>query len=351
MDSSFAPAYVTPISLAAYLDGAESARRYIRAYLALEPTSSHSQIIRLADALLDPARASSIDIARLVDTLPASRLCEAATLLRHIPDASETLVRIARALAAQDEPVNRSMSQPSCALTSAADGLQFRGHLREARRLTSQQAHWLGPTVLFNMARVGMVPPDTARAEFQRILALAPRVRMMKLYRWWATEGDTASIQTYIAGFGEASSKLRSPSGVAMLRASVAAGRGYLALARRDTALALRQFTTTPDTLHECWYDNRVTTVQVLMAKGRFRDAGARLERRWPGTSDCSNGFDDVVWTLERGRVFERLGRDRDAAASYGFVIDAWRTADPELQPFVRESREAIARIRARGKR
>ena len=62
----FAPAYVTPISLAAYLDGAASARRYIRAYLALAPSGPRSEIIRLADVLLDPDRA-------LVDRRRASR--------------------------------------------------------------------------------------------------------------------------------------------------------------------------------------------------------------------------------------------------------------------------------------
>jgi len=40
------------------------------------------------------------------------------------------------------------------------------------------------------------------------------------------------------------------------------------------------------------------------------------------------------------------LGRRREAAAEYAFVADAWRTADSELQSYVRESREAVARLR-----
>ena len=32
---------------------------------------------------------------------------------------------------------------------------------------------------------------------------------------------------------------------------------------------------------------------------------------------------------------------------SYAFVAEAWRTADDELQPYVRESREAMMRLRA----
>ena len=103
------------------------------------------------------------------------------------------------------------------------------------------------------------------------------------------------------------------------------------------------------DTLHECWYDNRLTLVQLLIAKHRFKDASTRLERRWPGTSGCGNGFDDVLWTLARARVATQLGRTDEAVASYAVVAAAWRTADPELQPFVREARKALAAHREPG--
>jgi serine/threonine-protein kinase len=242
-------------------------------------------------------------------------------------------------------PPDKPHSEPSCALIYAIDRLQFRGHLREAHTLTQSQAHWMGPTVMYNMARVGMVPQDTARAEFQRVLALAPRTKMTKLYGWWATDGDTSAIQTYITGF-ENETHLRTPSGEAMLRASAAGGHAYLALAKRDTVSAIELLMTTTDTLHECWYENRVTLAQLLVSTGRYREAGKRLERRWPGTTGCSNGFDDVLWTIERARVFERLARRAEAAAAYAFVADAWRSADLELQPYVREAREGMARMK-----
>src|SRR5262249_6749825 len=50
LDSTFAPAYVVPISLSAYLDGVPSAQRYIRAYLARGPWGPRSETIRLDEA-------------------------------------------------------------------------------------------------------------------------------------------------------------------------------------------------------------------------------------------------------------------------------------------------------------
>jgi len=348
MDSTFAPAYVTPISLAAFLDGAASARHYIQAYVSREPPGQRSRFIRLADVLLDPARAAAVDVQQLVDTLSNDELCEVAGLLRHVPDSTDLVARIGQVLSRRAAS-NAIKPVPRCATIAVIEGLQFRGHLRDAQRLTSEDAHWLGPMVTYNLARFGIVPADTARAEFRNILAQSPRTKIAKLYRWWATDGDTVAIQTYVRDFG--TSRLQSATGRAMLRASIAAGRAHLALARRDTASAVRQFLTTADTLHACWYDNRMTLVQLLVATGRYREAAARLERRWPGTSACSDGVDDVIWTMERARVFERLGRFDEAAQNYAFVADAWRTADPELQPWVREAHEAMGRLDARERR
>jgi serine/threonine-protein kinase len=345
LDSGFAPAYVRPIALAAYLDGAASARRYIRAYLALDPSGPRSQVIRLANDLLDPVRAPTMDIARMVDTLSADALCEATRLLRHVPDTAVVIVKIARALAAKPQPDSIALPRrTTCAFRQVMNGLQFRGRLREAERLATLDGHTMGTSILYDMTRFGMVSRDSSRAAFHRVLALAPRTTVTRLYSWWATDGDTAAIQQYISEY-EVVRSTQAPI-QQMRRANAAAGRAYLALARRDTAAAVRLFISTPDTVYQCWYESRMTLVQLLRATGRYREAAERVERRWPGTTHCGNGVDDVVWTMERARVFDRLGRRDLAIESYAFVADAWRTADPELQPYVRESEAALARLR-----
>jgi hypothetical protein len=196
------------------------------------------------------------------------------------------------------------------------------------------------------MARFGVMPYDSSRALFKEILALAPKTRISKLYRWFATDGDTAAIQTYISGFLGAARPNRTQSVNKMLYASASAGHAYLALARHDTAGAIKYLMTTTDTLHTCWYENRVALAELLVLTGRYNEARTRLERRWPGNTSCDNGVDDIVWTMERARVFDKLGRNSEAIENYEFVAAAWRTADPELQPWVQEARSAAKRLR-----
>jgi hypothetical protein len=57
------------------------------------------------------------------------------------------------------------------------------------------------------------------------------------------------------------------------------------------------------------------------------------------------------LWRLVRGRAFEALGKRDSALADYGFVVDLWRRADPGLQPFVSEAKNAVARLTAEPRR
>ena len=49
---------------------------------------------------------------------------------------------------------------------------------------------------------------------------------------------------------------------------------------------------------------------------------------------------------LERGRIAEALGERQKAIDSYQFVLDVWRQADPQLQPFVVEAWTALTRMK-----
>ncbi len=52
-----------------------------------------------------------------------------------------------------------------------------------------------------------------------------------------------------------------------------------------------------------------------------------------------------VQWALERARLNDVLGNHAAAREDYSYVLDAWRNADPELQPYVAEARGALMRL------
>jgi len=47
-------------------------------------------------------------------------------------------------------------------------------------------------------------------------------------------------------------------------------------------------------------------------------------------------------WHLERGRVAQRAGDHTRAVKEFQTVVRLWAAADPELQPFVAEARDAV---------
>jgi hypothetical protein len=118
---------------------------------------------------------------------------------------------------------------------------------------------------------------------------------------------------------------------------------GYLALARGDSTEALRLLESIPDTLcmaASCFHA-RLTLARLLAARGEDRRAHDLLDRwRW-----STDGPLFTIATLELGRVAERLGQREQAIESYRFVTHVWQRADPELQPYVTEAREALARL------
>jgi hypothetical protein len=126
-----------------------------------------------------------------------------------------------------------------------------------------------------------------------------------------------------------------------------AAATAYLALARADSVGALGLFRSIPDTLcleNDCFYE-KLIEARLLTSRGQARQAGVVLDRWvWSGRDPLF-----VLGILERGRIAERLGERQKAGDAYQFVVDVWRHADPELEPYVREARSGLERLAAEG--
>jgi hypothetical protein len=178
--------------------------------------------------------------------------------------------------------------------------------------------------------------------------------RQLRGLPWWLARRDTASLARFALRAEQEARSQTSARGKLRSRYLHAAAMAYLALARADSAQALRLFQAIPDTLgleSDRFYE-KLTEARLLEALGRSRQAGAVLDR-WVWTGGVNYlaflgwGPFFVLAVLERGRIAEGLGDRQKATDSYQFVLDVWRRADPQLQPFVVEARNALTRLRS----
>jgi hypothetical protein len=105
----------------------------------------------------------------------------------------------------------------------------------------------------------------------------------------------------------------------------------------------LHLFQSIPDTLcivNVCYHE-RLIAARLLDSQGQARQAGELLDR-WVWSAE---GPLFVLGVLDRGRIAEKLGERQKAKDSYQFVTDAWRSADPELESYVREARSGLERL------
>jgi serine/threonine protein kinase len=364
LDSGFAPAYEHMADLAIRLGRPELAQRFTAAYVSLYPDPSTTSHFRLAQLVLDPTQFGTADAARLVDSASVGDIWRAAfDILGFSTDSAETQVRLARkmgdphrSLGGDAGFVNDSLMWPQF----LAAALAYRGRLGEAYETNRRLL--LDPTAskfsavwdrFLDLALLGVVPDSIAATAFAR--ALEPTAlwgsglhpRHLQGTPWWLAHRDTASLKRFAARAAEEARRPNPADVVLRARLLGAVSTAYAALARGDSAVALAQLEVIPDTLclagpTACFHP-KLTLARLLSARGDDRRAGEILERwRWGGSA---GGPWFVLATLELGRVAERLGEREKAIESYRFVTEAWRRADPELQPYVSEARDGLARL------
>ncbi len=316
LDSGFAPAYLHPIELALNAGGPESALGYARSYLALEPVDVSHRGVRLVVRLLEDPHRRPAELSALLDTIPAQVLSSARTTLRHWPDSAGAALLLSRLLAEGRPSPYPLFADTAFMRRRLAEQLAFRGRLGEAYRVLGVRESW----ILADLALLGAVPVDTARAVFQRWLREdSPYVRLIP--SWWATRGDSAALSLFLEAARE---RARAGSAQDRFRASYdsAAALAYLALLRADSVEALRRFTALPDSACVRCYVDRLTRARLLSAAGRDREAMMDLEERLvPYLTPFQ-----IVFARERAGVADRLGRRDAARAARTFALRAWRT-------------------------
>jgi hypothetical protein len=197
--------------------------------------------------------------------------------------------------------------------------------------------------VFAEAALLGAIPASEAAERFRTQMA-NPVALPVLANPWWASQSDTESLLRLQR---RADSLTRSGSDpVTRWRARYAAksAAAFLDLARHDTSTAISRLLELPVSHCPSCYTDQLTLAQLLVDRQRDREAWRILRADHPVLTLAPTAT-AVLWALLRGRVAERIGERDQAIRSYQWVVAMWRKPDPELQPYVVEAREGLARL------
>ena len=357
LDPSFSPAYAHATQLGLNLHGLPGWNRYARPYLALGPSDTYADHIRLLDAIFSDStpehwrKNDSLIRATRPDGLLAALF---SSLQYH--DSAETAIRLARALVTAPGESRGAAGDPLARRLALAAALGYRGHLKESLEVLGEEERitWIASWPA-EMAMVAPASAESIEARFQRWLRRGPLWPpaegvfggppgpLLFALPWWAGRGDTASLATFSRRADSAQRVSTPPMRKEIEQYGVQSAAAYLILARGDTAAALRRFQALP---HDVVWGalDRVTEGRILAKLGRTQDALNLLERAFP--LELAGPL-LVLTNLERGALAEKLGQKERALIAYQSVADAWRHADPELAPYVAQARQGLARLTA----
>jgi tetratricopeptide (TPR) repeat protein len=127
--------------------------------------------------------------------------------------------------------------------------------------------------------------------------------------------------------------------------------RALLALSRGDSAAARRALAEPDSNQAKHMYAayRRPLAAQAYYLLGDYQ-ATLRSLQDFEPQALRTGGFDSRWGMLGRVRLlraaaFEQLGRRAEARQEYQEVLSQWRSADPSLQPFVRQAQQGLARV------
>jgi eukaryotic-like serine/threonine-protein kinase len=356
LDSNFTPAFVHPTDLGLIRDGLTGWRRYAKPYLRLRPTDDFATGTRLVDAVFDAKNAAQAD--SLLRSARPDELQQALFAVWRFPDSAETGVQVARAFEATKRQPRGWAFSAEFRRDIHTLMLAFRGHLDEAERRYAERTYFI-PSLPSEIALVTTRDPQVLEKRFRRLLLNGPLWEpgeppgggppgeLFFALRWWLEHRDTLSMKAYIRRVDSAYRAITRPSWRETTHYILDAASAYRTLSRGDSVAALRQFQSLPDDYIFGVMD-RVTEGQLLMALKRDEEGIRVLKRAFP-----------PIWisplrTLAQlyiARAGEQIGQRDQAIEAYHRVAATWQHADPELQHYVDEARQGLARLTSEPRR
>jgi predicted Zn-dependent protease len=152
--------------------------------------------------------------------------------------------------------------------------------------------------------------------------------------------GDTMRLKNALRVIDSLAKTPKPPVGPGALQYTVALAHAYLALDRRDSASAIREFASLPDSLcHECGW-SWLTRAELLESQGRVAEAAAILDH-----TSVLNSTMGTLTEFARARLAEKLGDKARARDGYAFVAGMWQRGDPFFLQYANEARAGLKRL------
>lgn len=349
LDRDFAQAYDRTFRLALDLGDTERVLRNAAYYLTLHPAETNAAYLRLLTGLLRRPQ----DARQILDTTSAEHAFQAYTSLLLIPDSAELAVAAGRRLADTTSRGGAWKVYPALLrMTDAtpfrhrplALALAYRGHLHAAAQLVGTERSEFGAELAPHLALLGAIPRRSADSAFRRWLQrpFVPGRDVRTAMSWWGAQHDTLALQEYHRVALPSGTPLPATPSLHVGAVRFVVVEGYISLARGDTDTAIRLLSGLTMGGTGGWIYEPIVAARLLASRSQLREAFALLDRDMPlGTPTALDG----LWAIEHARLARRLGERDKARRSYDYVRRLWRNADPELQGFVREATEALARL------
>ena len=330
LDSMLLVPYVHATSLALRTAHFSEAAGYARQMVRLSPELA--PYYRVLATVLDSAPRFSAAARAALDTLPARYVAAMMQAIGVVPEATA----LSQLLAVSQ--LERLTRVPTLADSAAFGRLLL---LLQAQGGTVSSAK--SPLVLGDrtqLALAGLLPTQPVLAEVAEVLARQPAAAgsAMPLL---STARDTAALKILVRVLDSVDVAVRAQTPRAVSERGRAA-RGYLALARGDSAEALRELLSLPMAMCEGAPCAVLTTVRLLVRAGRDADAARFLDRALP--SNMSSAVTPPLMLL-RAEVAERLTDRATARRWYQRVVAQWGKGAVTVQPVVQAARAGLSRV------
>ena len=158
-----------------------------------EPTDVSASGIGLAARIMQAWQTAPSEIERLVRSASPAALVDAWAALRRSSDSTESLIAVARALAAAP-PGDARWLTPEARQRRLGQALLYRGHVREAGGILVRATRTAPPN-LMEAALLGGIPAESAGPMFHRWLEKEPLA--LVALPWWLSRRDSASIREF----------------------------------------------------------------------------------------------------------------------------------------------------------